>query len=473
MTTACLQQFDEHVIRVATLKFGIPSHAVTDVVSKITQLPIRDGGLGLRSQRASAPVAFLSSLAQAAPDILRIKAQVGPTPQLDACIVEAYECIVETGYFTRSRREDAVQLPPEPGDFLQHFQEGATHLRHLLLADIEAAQAARLYQEADGVTRARMLSSAGYGAGAWLTAVPTETALTMSDESYQLAWRLRLGIPPYDDLPERCGSKDCLASLRTDAYHYLSCVYVRRTAVTTRHDHLVRLFASMAREAGAFAIVEPSFDGARPDGEICWATWSTRRDLVDVSVIHPTAASYVRAAQTQLGAAKVRETQKKTRYADLAESSHCNLVPLVFETYGALSQCCQDFVAQLNTAFLSAPGAEDLRDQRSVILQRLSVALQSGNARVLAEGRQRSLAAHPPRMLRHPHVRPWQMASNAGASQWQHGAGRALRDGSGDTSARRVWVVPNGVTSTRRVWVEPARDGAARVHGKGDGPRRG
>ena len=77
-------------------------------------------------------------------------------------------------------------------------------------------------------------------------------------------------------------------------------------AVTTRHDHLVKLLAMLFRRAGALVHIEPRVvnqNRLRPDLEI---TLSDHTLLVDVAVVHP--ASPGRKQTGKLAAARKRQS---------------------------------------------------------------------------------------------------------------------------------------------------------------------
>jgi hypothetical protein len=387
-TAAALDVFDGMVTATVAEKLGLPPGPVSNEVSTLIHLPVRLAGLGLRSQSATAPIAYLASLAQAAQDVCRVKSARPDSLTLvtDANVFDSYRRIVATGYFGRERDEDAIQLPGEAGQFLEHFREGgARSLQHALLEDVEKAAYNALFEEASPEARARLLSCSGTGAGAWITAIPTEAEYVMPDDSYRYAVRLRLGLPPSETLPPVCV---CGASLTAYGNHFLVCQLLFATSTTTRHDRLVRTFAALAREGGAIVIVEPSCESERPDAEI---TWADGIDLVDVSVTHAGQSALTRgSARGQLRAAEVRERRKIAHYTDMARRTGARFVPLVFETYGAFATHTQDYVGKLSLAHASQPGGSDLPDQRGRIMQRLAVALQNGNARVQEEGLRRA-----------------------------------------------------------------------------------
>ena len=76
------------------------------------------------------------------------------------------------------------------------------------------------------------------------------------------------------------------------------------------------------------------------------------------------------------------------------------MVPLVFESFGALGDDAIDFVGRLNLEIVSNAGRAGvfLADQRPYIFQRLAVALQRGNAGIMREGLVRSRSSEARRV---------------------------------------------------------------------------
>jgi len=171
--------------------------------------------MGLRSQHAVSCAAHIASLALAAPDILRIcQRHGGATPQLNGAIADCYSRLTAAGYFDATRRapppvdKGEQPLPATCAEFIPHFAEtSAAGLQGVVSAAIDgvamvtwrAAAVAESDEEA-----VRVASLTGPGSGAFMSAVPTERALTLPDAAFRHAVRLRLGLPPCDRMPQRC-----------------------------------------------------------------------------------------------------------------------------------------------------------------------------------------------------------------------------------------------------------------------------
>ena len=117
-------------------------------------------------------------------------------------------------------------------------------------------------------------------------------------------------------------------------------------------------------------------DGKRPDG-LSLIPWKNGKPITwDVTVVNPLADSYIAlAASTQCGVAEMAATKKIEKYANLP--SGYIFQPLAFETLGAPSSSCADFLSDLGRR-LKQPSGE-IRSSE-FLFQRVSVCLQRYNS---------------------------------------------------------------------------------------------
>jgi hypothetical protein len=261
---------------------------------------------------------------------------------------------------------------------------------------IEAPMVAALSRPAGGRASrfehsrlARALSLQQAGASQWLTAIPTRAPLKMGDSDFRYAVRHRLAMAPLDFLPPACPCGEL--AVTTDHAHVCS---LNKRAWTVRHNGIVRTLERLATDAGYIVQHELGFaapaarDGAaalagadnaaagelRPD---CLLIGAHKTVAIDVSVICPTAASYVRpAARTALAAAHVREAMKLAKYDALCAAHGWRMVPFVMESYGAFGRRALDFLGTMLAYATEQNQPFVLKRAR----QELAVALQRGNA---------------------------------------------------------------------------------------------
>ncbi len=165
--------------------------------------------------------------------------------------------------------------------------------------------------------KARIIACRVKRSADWLLVFPSSSHFRLLDSHFQLAVRLRLGLPPQEGLPLCC---KCDESLDSDPNHFLTCKLLRRTITTTRHDLLVKLLCSFTRLAGAVPFLEPKgLDGTgsrRPDIQVHFPDGSC---LVDASITHPAAKTYApMGSTTPLSAAIYRERFKHRKYDIIA-----------------------------------------------------------------------------------------------------------------------------------------------------------
>jgi hypothetical protein len=103
----------------------------------------------------------------------------------------------------------------------------------------------------------------------------------------------------------------------------------------------------------------------------------------DVSIIHPGAATYRRAAAATAGAAAaIRDQQKRTQYRNYGDTAF-RFVPLSVETYGRLGKPFMELLSDVaERAVLQGAGLFSKDQFVSGVVQELSVCMCRYNARL-------------------------------------------------------------------------------------------
>ena len=210
---------------------------------------------------------------------------------------------------------------------------------------------------------------------AWLNALPVSSlGLRMDNSTLRIAVGLRLGIPLVK--PHQCCH--CSAEVSPLATHGLSCRHSegRHQRHASTNNILHRAFAL----AKIPSRLEPSglyrSDGKRLDG-MTLIPWKRGRILVwDATCWDTFAPSNLPQAIKEAGAAAAKAEQiKEAKYSHL-DPSHL-FIPIAFETSGSLGPTTAGFLKEL-AHLISRENDEPLAHQ--YLLQRLSVAIQRGNA---------------------------------------------------------------------------------------------
>ncbi|MGH2638583.1 MAG: hypothetical protein ACRDF4_04790 [Rhabdochlamydiaceae bacterium] len=190
---------------------------------------------------------------------------------------------------------DDSHLPAQLADFWSFYAQAGTSVglqKYLSSKIFVNAYNNYLASLSSPFSRARVVSCTAQHSGLWLSTLPTTSEFILSTGHFNLALRLRIGVPPQDNLPVKCRCNTVLLS--DDPNHFLSCKLFRRSIVTTRHDLIVRWLASTVRRVGGSAFIEPKYcDGKRPDAKVFLADYQCS---IDASVTHPASPSYCSAA---------------------------------------------------------------------------------------------------------------------------------------------------------------------------------
>ena len=246
--------------------------------------------------------------------------------------------------------------------------------------------------------QARYRSLTSKGASRWITTVPTKASHSMHDDHFRVAVRHMLGLPATDSLPDTCV---CQADLRVEPHHFHVCPQLRQKATRIRHDLLVQTLARIARHADIVAEVETTrpIDGKRTRPDLLLV--GTSAVLVDVTVSHPLAATFVeRAAEVNNHVAEQRARDKHAKYDALAKQELVDFKAYSADAFGAVSNDARDLVRWMATE-ACAFGAASYSDFVSDAIACLSFALQTGNARLALSAASRvSHAAHRARRAR-------------------------------------------------------------------------
>jgi len=318
------------------------------------RLPIRSGGLGFRSTNETRHAAYYASLANAAPLLFPIINEHNNNPNPNSPLnaagnllplpIEQDIIACHNALQLRNALPPSPSIPRNPSLFFTHFADApplhSQKLQKLLIAKQELDNETSFRSSLTRAGKARIMSSASKSASYFLTTMPTEAEYIMKDSSFTIALRHRLGLHPVPNMPTQC---ICGKNITNDITHIHTCVKFKRKGATLRHNYMLLAFNNLLRLAGIPSqmeqLISTPINGAvvnlQPD-----VVFSLTRGgyWIDVSVVCPTAPSYVSgAAISSLSAAKKRDQQKKSKYSTAAAQHGVDFFPLVYESFGAPS----------------------------------------------------------------------------------------------------------------------------------------
>ena len=348
-----LQDFHTHL---RSLLGTILNIDLSDSAWTQASLPVRTGGLGVRSATLLAPSAFLASAAGSAHlvhQIIPSRLHNSPYPEVEDAL--------------KSWHQGHNDPPPVASDAF--CQKNWDTPRVTAVAD------ALLRAAPDETARARLLASQRRETGEWLQAPPMSAlGLRMDNEVIRVAAGLRLGITLC--LPHQC--HQCSADVDHLGLHDLSCQ--KSQGQHPRHAAVNELIRRSLASAKIPSHLEPSgimrSDGKRPDGATIMP-WKNGRTMVwDATCPDTFAPSHVAHAAREAGTvASQAERNKCQKYALLCTSHH--FVPIAIETSGVFGPEAASFFGELGRRIRAETG-----EPRSLqfLLQGISVAVQRGNA---------------------------------------------------------------------------------------------
>ena len=396
VTRAAAERFDALADDALWRLLGIDAASeLSPSVRQQAALPISRGGLGIFRATTTATPAWLAAQAQAARHLH--EAGLAATERRVAESTQARDAFIRSFAEGGTSRADAAKLLPAPADAsdLAAFvaePDAAVRLQHRLTAlqhdrDFRALlpPAGQRDRERD---RARLLAVSAQGAGTWLHAIPTHPHARLDDQSFRVAARLRLGLAPDQFMPAHCRPCGVAAGcLRSDPWHALSCVHLRSSAHTHRHDLVVKLLSKWIVRLGGTCVIEPHRlerppDGSkrRPDLDV---TLADKRYLVDVTVRHPAAPSRAyRGARGSLEVAAEAE-REKTEYhrAATAAARGAQFVPFAVETFGGLGRQAAEFVKTVSAQMAQLAYTWAPREVVAGLPTAVAVAIQRFNTR--------------------------------------------------------------------------------------------
>ena len=328
-----------------------------DEAWKQASLPVRYGGLGVRSVERLAIPCHLASLTEASSLVSSILSNQG----------NRYDAIL-------ARKPALERLLPLIGEAT--LPDPSTPGQQRAWDDLASeACCKQLLRETNQVHRARLLAACQPHTAAWLQAVPVPSlGLFLDPESVRIAVALRLGAPICE--PHVCRLCSCPADRL--GHHALSCS--KSAGRFPRHGELNDLVKRSLAASGIPSVLEPTGldrgDGKRPDGLTTFPFKGGKCLAWDATCTDTFADSSLAKSAIKPGsAARAAEDRKVQRYASL--SAQYLFVPLAVETSGVAGPSAIRLVQELGSRITSVTGE---RRETAWLWQKISIAIIRGNA---------------------------------------------------------------------------------------------
>jgi hypothetical protein len=408
---AAIHNFDSLILKTLWKLFKVSTNSLSadslSTMSAQVHLKMKNGGLGITPYSTIAPAAYIASFANASPAILSLFAEIGEeNPRIidtkkkyDELYHRIRQCIrdnsegttidnllpssnAELNHLYSPRIPSARSSSTHPSPSLHQSASAVAHLQSKLTAAIEAKKVKEFKSSIDQSSNARILSASQPFASIWLSTLPEEHALRLSDDQFRSAIRHRLALSSIR-LPKSCEC-DPSAGPINDSQHPHICPLMKKDETNQRHEYIVSCLFQLCRLAGisvSFSVPHLLRDYESGEGDIRPDLYvfspSGETFMIDVSIVYPAGPSYVNRHHTDTrpsAAATHRAKEKVRKYDALARRNGMTFVPFIMESFGAFGIEARKFIK-----FISEQTADSFVFFL-YCLRRLSIALQRGNA---------------------------------------------------------------------------------------------
>ena len=359
-------------------------------LGKQMMLPLRHGGLGMRVQSDEvSDAAYVAGAGQAEVNLEGRPAALCPLQGVSGAALRARWAGVHERCADRCAWDaDAKDLPKE---FVES-SKGLPGAQQLVTRSGDDSGFADALADFDLNTlqgqrdAARLRSSSGGPAGAFLTAIPGGR-MTLGDDMFVVAVWHRLG----HRVPDHVAPPPCKCSAGVAAFpdHAMVCQKVAKST-QMRHDNLALALRLVASCTGCQSAAEPRYRAlagkqgmvkCQRRGDIVVVLPRLEMVAVDLVVSHASAQSYAANACKETGwtAAKAERTKRTWFQKDVPDHKAFRFVPFAVESCGYMGKEAVRFVSRLGSV---AAGNGRIPKGAFVrwAMQVLSVAVQRGNA---------------------------------------------------------------------------------------------
>ena len=349
LANSVLQEFDKVQCSILS-DISNASISTGDAAWTQATLPVKYGGLGIKSAVTLAPSAFLAS-ASASYDLIH---QILPDHYCD-CSYQSFD--ESLAVWKRSHN-----TPPPSG-------RAAHKLKAWEEPYLKASLDSLLNYAIDNNSRMRILSAARKESGAWITSLPSSSlGLRIEDEVVRTALGLRLEILLCP--PQNCSH--CGVQLDPLGRHGLSC-YKK----DTWHAEINSIIKTCLESINIPSHLKPTgltlSDGTHPDG-VTETSWRYGQPLAwGVTVVDTFSQSQSSLLTGGPGTAANKAEYLLTEKSQQLQFTHC-FIPIGIETTGVFGHEAARFFKELGEHMAGDPR------ECHLLRQRLSIAIQDGNA---------------------------------------------------------------------------------------------
>ena len=325
-------------------------------------LPIKDGGMGIRSCSKHAPAAFIASLNACESHISRV---IGPSPTILS--LEKKDAL---SYLSKSLGSNLLGNLP-----LSYSQK-------VISEAIDKASLASLLDQSSFASVSRIRSCSGpHGSLLLYAPLSPSRGCKLNSQEFSFFISSRLGLANLCNSGDKCNL--CKKDLDPLGYHFSICKF-GHDSVTHRHNALRDVLFFQCQRALwnpklEIAVGTTQYSHLTP-ADIYIPTGPGSQPLaLDVTVAHPLVDPV--ACSKAFDVANIRaERRKLSKYSDLCSKNQIKFQPLSIEFFGRLSENTLSFVSKLATA-ISNRGLGAVSTVLKDIQRKIIVTLTRSSAR--------------------------------------------------------------------------------------------
>lgn len=239
---------------------------------------------------------------------------------------------------------------------------------------IAQSRLTQLIESATPSERCRLVSASDPYSGDWLQCLPNrQMGLHMQDDDFRCSLCFRLGLQVFEPHKCKCGEE-------VDALGRHGFVCRRNNGRILRHSMANECLSRSLATAGLPNVLEPPnvTESLRPDG-LTTIPFNSGKSLAwDFTSPHPMVAAYLNIAYNRGAVSNLSEEKKDKKYQSLNDR-YC-FTPVAIDTIGAYGDKARVLIKEVGKRIARRTG--DIK-ATSFFRQRLSVAIQRGNAKTL------------------------------------------------------------------------------------------
>ena len=342
---------------------GLMGKALTESQWEQCQLPLKLGGLNLRTIQKYSSAAFIASAAVAT-----------------STLTSVYSYCFNTEWIVSSQIDSAVydyNSQVSPARKLIQWRD--VESQSIISTNIASHSLQTLRSSVNDRMGAVLTALSVNQSSAFLHAIPNKFTRTyLENKEMKAIISLRLGVTLSSD--HKCHGDDrCMTTMDEFGDHALACPYGKGRIA--RHDGVVSAISYLLNRARLTHRLEcrDGFQGKERPGDIGMKWFGSTRDmtLFDVGVTHswqPSRGSYVR-----LKMADSFFNQKQHKYLTKCIEKDMDYIPLIVETFGGWHKTAKDFFRTV-AKIIADKESKTFVESLGAVHQVISVALQRGNA---------------------------------------------------------------------------------------------